>query len=145
MFSSEDGLLNDTTAGTASAAAISIDEGSGIPIWLQLRNRLVYLIVSGEFKPHEKLPTVRELAVSLGVNYNTVSKVYQDIERDGYIVSKRGVGTHVAERSSYADEHFQEGIECLVDDFIRQCVESGVARGEIAALVQRRIDECGEE
>ncbi len=77
---------------------ITIDSDSGIPLWLQLRNRLIYLIASGRFKAGDKLPTVRELAVDLGVNYNTVSKVYQDIERDGYIVSKRGKGTFVAER-----------------------------------------------
>lgn len=132
--------MSDTTTETASAAAIFIDEGSGIPIWLQLRNRLTYLIASGELKPRQKLPTVRELAVHLGVNYNTVSKVYQDIERDGYIVSKRGVGTYVADRSSYATEGFQEGVDCLVDDFIRQCTEAGIARDEIVSLVQRRLD-----
>ena len=73
---------------------ITIDSDSGIPLWLQLRNRLIYLIASGRFQAGDKLPTVRELAVDLGINYNTVSKVYQDIERDGYIVSKRGVPRH---------------------------------------------------
>ena len=68
---------------------ITIDSDSGIPLWLQLRNRLIYLIASGRFQAGDKLPTVRELAVDLGINYNAVSKVYQDIERDGYIVSKR--------------------------------------------------------
>ena len=66
---------------------ITIDDDSGIPIWLQLRNRLIYLITSGFYDTGDKLPTVREMAVELGINYNTVSKVYQDIERDGYIVS----------------------------------------------------------
>ncbi|MEI3231952.1 MAG: GntR family transcriptional regulator [Gordonibacter pamelaeae] len=79
---------------------ITIDSDSGIPLWLQLRNRLIYLIASGRFKAGDKLPTVRELAVDLGINYNTVSKVYQDIERDGYIVSKRGKGTFVADQGS---------------------------------------------
>ena len=74
---------------------ITIDSDSGIPLWLQLRNRLIYLIASGRFKVGDKLPTVRELAVDLGVNYNTVSKVYQDIERDGYIGSRRSRGGQV--------------------------------------------------
>ena len=60
---------------------MTIDEDSGIPIWLQLRNRLIYLITSGAFAPGDKLPTMRQLAVDLGINYNTVSRVYQDIER----------------------------------------------------------------
>ena len=84
---------------------ITIDSDSGIPLWLQLRNRLIYLIASGRFQAGDKLPTVRELAVDLGINYNTVSKVYQDIERDGYIVSKRGKGTFVGRpRARQAEE-----------------------------------------
>ena len=71
-------------------AKITIDNDSGVPIWLQLRNRLIYLIDTGSFGVGDKLPTMRELAVNLGVNYNTISKVYRDIERDGYITSVRG-------------------------------------------------------
>ena len=82
---------------------------------------------------------MRELAVELGVNYNTVGKVYQDIERDGYIVSKRGKGTFVAERQAeQADADLNE-VETLADEFIRQCVELGVPVEEIGPLVTRRI------
>lgn len=119
--------------------SIYIDADSGIPLWLQLRNRLVYLIASGRYQPGDKLPTVRELAVELGVNYNTVGKVYQDIERDGYIVSKRGKGTFVAERpAEQADADLSE-VDILADEFIRQCVELGVPTEEIGPLVLRRI------
>ena len=121
-------------------AQITIDSGSGIPIWLQLRNRLTYLIVSGEYQPGDKLPTVRELAVALGVNYNTVSKVYQDIERDGYIVSRRGSGTYVAQRIDSSSDSIVSAVGYLIDDFVRQCEEIGVPRQEIAKLVERRID-----
>lgn len=123
--------------------SISIDEESGIPIWLQLRNRLIYLIVSGAIAPNEKLPTVREMAVELGINYNTVSKVYQDIERDGYIVSKRGKGTFASDVPAQEGEALKGGIEYLVDDFIRQCREFGVPRQEIVGLVERRLGESG--
>ena len=142
---------HDTTAlldETKDAASVSsdsptdsiyIDADSGIPLWLQLRNRLVYLIASGKYQPGDKLPTVRALAVELGVNYNTVGKVYQDIERDGYIVSKRGKGAFVTERQAeQADADLNE-VETLADEFIRQCVELGVPVEEIGPLVTRRI------
>lgn len=119
---------------------ITIDPDSGIPLWLQLRNRLIYLIASGRFRPGDKLPTVRELAVELGVNYNTVSKVYQDIERDGYIVSKRGCGTFVAHRETTASDAVMSEVDLLIDDFIRQCRELGVPRQDIASLVEKRLD-----
>ena len=118
---------------------ITIDSDSGIPLWLQLRNRLIYLIASGRFKAGDKLPTVRELAVDLGVNYNTVSKVYQDIERDGYIVSKRGKGTFVVERGPAEAEAAKSEVDFLADEFIRQCRELGVPRQDIADLVAGRL------
>ena len=118
---------------------ITIDADSGIPIWLQLRNRLVYLISSGGFAPGDKLPTVRELAVSLGINYNTVSKVYQDIERDGYIASFRGRGAFVSDAYLKNEGSAENEADSLIDDFIRQCRELGIPRQEISALVERRL------
>lgn len=118
---------------------IAIDDDSGIPIWLQLRNRLIYLIASGQFSAGDKLPTMRELAVEVGINYNTVSKVYQDIERDGYIVSYRGKGTFVSD--AYLENEFAANDEAdsLTDEFIRQCRELGVPREDIVELVEKRL------
>ena len=65
----------------------SIDERSGVPIWVQLRNRLVYLIQTGRYQPGDQLPTVHEMAVNLNINYNTVNKVYRSMETSGLIMS----------------------------------------------------------
>lgn len=119
---------------------ITIDDDSGIPIWLQLRNRLIYLITSGYYTCGDKLPTVREMAVDLGINYNTVSKVYQDVERDGYIVSKRGRGTFVHDKYKSVEETADNAVESLADVFIQQCRELGVPRAEIVGLVERRLE-----
>lgn len=118
---------------------ISIDDDSGIPIWLQLRNRLIYLITSGQFSAGDRLPTMRELAVEVGINYNTVSKVYQDIERDGYIVSYRGKGTFVSDEYLKNEHAAINEADSLADDFIRQCRELGVPRQDIVGLVERRL------
>ena len=119
---------------------ITVDPHSGMPLWLQLRNRLVYLIESGGFAEGEKLPTVRELAVDLGINYNTVSKVYQDIERDGYIVSKRGKGTFVAPRVHKEEAPAKSELEILADEFIRSCAEHGMSGVDITTLVASRVE-----
>ena len=58
-----------------------VDEKSGVPIWIQIRKRLMFLISSGKFERGERLPSVRELSVRLGVNYNTINKVYQDLAK----------------------------------------------------------------
>ena len=118
---------------------MTIDEDSGIPIWLQLRNRLIYLITSGVFAPGDKLPTMRQLAVDLGINYNTVSRVYQDIERDGYIISQRGRGTFAHDGYLQQEQAAGGAAESLADSFILQCRELGVPREDIAKLVESRL------
>lgn len=133
---------NDCRVGVTPKIAnirITIDGDSGIPIWLQLRNRLIYLITSGAYATGEKLPTVREMAVELGINYNTVSKVYQDIERDGYIVSKRGKGTFAHDGYLKTEGAATDAAASLADDFICRCRELGVPRQDIVALVQERL------
>lgn len=115
---------------------IVINENSGIPIWLQLRSKLIYLISSGNFKCGDQLPTVRELAVDLGINYNTVSKVYQDIERDGYITTKRGKGTFVIENQRIDENGDEHNYRNLFEEFIRQCDELGIPRDEIVPMIQ---------
>ncbi len=123
-----------------NSVRITIDDSNGIPIWLQLRNRLIYLITSGHFAVGEKLPTMREMAVDLGINYNTVSKVYQDIERDGYIVSKRGRGTFASDVYLQNQDSAAGEAESLTDVFIQQCRELGVPRQDILELVQQRLN-----
>ncbi len=112
-----------------------------MPIWVQLRNRLVYLIEAGVFDEWERLPTVRELSVSLGINYNTVSKVYQDMERDGYISSMRGKGTFVAPAKKGNERSTKSEAEILTDDYIRKCLELGIPASEIESLLKRRLSE----
>lgn len=126
-----------------TAPIIEIDKESGIPIWLQLRNRLIYLITAGYFKVGDKIPTVRELSVSLGVNYNTVSKVYRDIERDGYIISQRGRGTFVDDKYKDSNSSADQPIEALVDEFIRRCLEMGIVTNDIPRLIDERLKKIG--
>lgn len=128
---------------TEKTMQITIEEDSGIPIWLQLRNRLIYLITSGAFQAGDKLPTVRELAAQVQINYNTVAKVYRDVERDGYIVSKRGRGTFVSDAYLDNEDAASDVADSLADAFIQQCREAGVPRTEIVELVRRRLEITG--
>lgn len=122
----------------------SIDERSGVPIWVQLRNRLIYLIQTGQYQPGDQLPTVHEMAVHLGINYNTVNKVYRSMETSGLIVSKRGRGTFVAENPAAAEEGSVEStIDAMMGDFVRQCEELGMAREEIAGRLADAIARMG--
>ena len=79
---------------------IRIDEYSDVPIYMQIRNQIVMGISSGELKPGEQLPTVRALALEIGINTMTVSKTYQLLKQEGYIQTDRRSGATVAGGSS---------------------------------------------
>ena len=80
-------------------ALFEIDESSGLPVWVQLRNRFVYLIKTGHYQPGDQLPSVRTLAAEAAINYNTGSKVYINLEHDGYVESVRGRGVFATSAS----------------------------------------------
>ena len=77
----------------------NINYQSGDPIYQQIYNEVVKEISLGILSPHEKLAAVRELASTLGINPNTVSKAYQLLEQNGYIYSSVGKGSFVSDNS----------------------------------------------
>lgn len=76
---------------------ITINERSSLPIYEQIIQQLKEAIIRGILHKGEKLPSVRELSASLLINPNTVSKAYQELERQGVIETLRGKGTFVSE------------------------------------------------
>ena len=115
-------------------SAFRINEKSVVPIWIQIRKRLVYLISAGKFERGERLPSVRELSVQLGVNYNTVTKAYRDLESSNLIVSVRGRGMYVQKNVTVDDSP-----ENAVDAMAEQCVEEYRALGLTYRDIQRRL------
>ena len=121
-------------------ASFEIDYASGLPVWIQVKNRIAYLIGAGEYAPGDQLPIVRALAVSLDISYNTVNRAYMDLEREGYIVTRKGRGTFVVERREVgAARATDNAIELLADDLIRTCSHAGMADDDIVALVEARL------
>ena len=105
-----------------------------------MKNRIAYLIGSGAYVPGDRLPTVRALAVDLDISYNTVNRAYMDLEREGYISTRKGRGTFVAARHSVgADLAANSPVELLVDDMIRACANAGLADDDIIAMVAARL------
>jgi GntR family transcriptional regulator len=75
---------------------VSIDLRDKTPIYAQLERGLRAAMATGRLRPGDQLPTVRQLAVDLKINANTVARVYADLERAGAIETRRGVGSFVA-------------------------------------------------
>lgn len=116
-----------------------IDESSDVPIWVQLRQRLAYLINSGYFKAGDKLPTVRGLASEISINYNTVNKAYLSLVSDGYLESTRGRGVFVTDIANESDEEDMLRIDSVIDDFIASCRDLGMEYDDIEKAVSRKV------
>jgi len=115
-----------------------LDENSSIPIWLQIKKRFVYLITSGFYMPGDQLPTVRGLAAQIEVNYNTVSKVYQSLEEDGYTVSKHRHGAFVCDVSRKPGIDTDTTAEIVTVEYIKRCYELGMGVDDI----ERQFNQC---
>jgi GntR family transcriptional regulator len=77
-------------------AVVAVDPRDKTPIYAQLERGLRAAIAAGRLGPGDQLPTVRQLAVDLSVNANTVARVYTDLERAGVIETRRGVGSFIS-------------------------------------------------
>lgn len=76
---------------------LQVDHNSEVPIYVQVKNQIRLAVERGLLRPGTQLPTVRNLALELGINANTVTRIYADLEREGYLARKHGVGTFAAD------------------------------------------------
>lgn len=83
-------------------ALVSIDPRDATPIYAQLERGLRAAIAAGRLRPGDQLPTVRQLAVELQINANTVARVYGELERADVLETRRGVGSFIAATPSQA-------------------------------------------
>jgi GntR family transcriptional regulator len=79
---------------------LRIDPGSGVPLGTQITRQLRLAVASGRLAAGERLPSARDCAAQLGVNFHTVRKAYAELEREGLFETRRGRGTFVAARVS---------------------------------------------
>lgn len=116
-----------------------LDYSSGLPVWVQLKNRIAYLIGTNHYSQGDQLPTVRKLAVDLDISYNTVNRAYMDLEREGYITTRKGRGTFVAAAPEGVTPEASH-VELVVDDMIRTCQNAGMSQKDILELVKRQLN-----
>ena len=101
-----------------------------LPIYAQLMDTLKRRIITGRYLPGEKLPSVRELAVSLAINPNTIQRAYHELESEGYIVSVPGKGSFCAQFSPQSDPRREELLARL-EETARELRWLGVSEEEI--------------
>ena len=110
-----------------------VDSKSPTPIYAQLDRSIRAAIATGKLPPGMQLPTVRQLAVDLAVNANTVARVYAQLERDGILETRRGVGTFVREvpTPQAARAHRERELRELIRRFIGDAAVLGFTLPEL--------------
>jgi GntR family transcriptional regulator len=114
-----------------------IDRASPLPVYVQLAEQIRLLIHRRALSPGDPLPTVRELAVALSLNANTVTRVYRDLQQEGLLRLERGLGTFVAPQqreTTLADRDYQRIVK-RTRELVALCRESGLTAREVAQLV----------
>src|SRR3954465_1372910 len=117
---------------------VSLDARDATPLYAQLERALRAAIAAGPLRAGDQLPTVRQLAVELRVNANTVARVYADLERDGVLETRRGVGSFVAPppgRAAPPAEHTKR-LRAFATRVLADAAAAGFSRDEVVAELQ---------
>ena len=111
------------------------------PIYLQLMERIQHDIISGTYKPGDKLPSVRELAMEASVNPNTMQKALSELERIGLVYSRRTSGRFITEDETMIKQLKTETATEHIREFLKSMEYLGFTRPEILELVQDTMKE----
>lgn len=106
------------------------------PIYLQIYDHVCERILSGEFRSGDRVMSVRELGIELGVNPNTVMRSFERLQNKGIIATKRGIGFYVCEnaREMILEEQKKEFIENEVPEFLKKMELYGVSFEDLTKL-----------
>lgn len=107
---------------------VSVDPGSPVPVFEQLREQIERLIVSGALPPGARLPTIRHLAGDLGLARGTVQRVYEELARDGLVRTGGRHGTTVAEHRPSADD---DAVARAADRLALVGLQAGLAAADL--------------
>ncbi|MFJ3875996.1 GntR family transcriptional regulator [Streptomyces sp. NPDC090077] len=116
-----------------------IDRRSGIATYLQIVQQTKQALRLGLLEPGDKLPAAREVVEATAINPNTVLKAYRELEREGLVEAKRGMGTFIRKSlgGAPADSPFHEEL----DGWARRARAAGMERDDVAALFASVLDQ----
>jgi GntR family transcriptional regulator len=121
---------------------IKIDFRSDAPIYVQIMEQIQQKVALSELKPGDQLPTVRQLATDLRVNFNTVARAYRLLDEAGLISTQLGRGTYIWETPSEETRQKirRHGLEGLTNRYLNEAHRQGYTPEEISQAVQEQIN-----
>jgi GntR family transcriptional regulator len=111
---------------------LRIEAGDGVPIYIQIVEQIKRAVALGRLKPEESLPSVRQLALDLTVNPNTVARAYLELEHEGVIYKRQGQGTFVSSQTADASRRERHKIvAALFEKAVIEAANAGLTGSEI--------------
>ena len=125
----------------AAAARFRLDTSSGVPFYRQIIDQVLLGVADGRLTPGTQLPTVRQLAVDLSVNLNTVAKAYREMEIRGIVDTQQGTGTFIStRRAERKSSERRKALDGLVDRFVSLASSNGFSLDELAEALTERAE-----
>jgi GntR family transcriptional regulator len=118
----------------------TVDTSSKVPIYEQIKKQIMELIHVGALKPHDQLPPMRQLALELRINFNTVKRAFGDLEADGVIYTFVGRGSFIAE-NALGSEKLQKDAEKA----LRAAISAAFVTGITLKRAHEAVDEIFQE
>jgi GntR family transcriptional regulator len=120
---------------------LDIDFRSGIPIYLQVVERIKEGIAGGRLTPGDQLPTVRSLALELRVNFNTVARAYRILDEVGIISTQQGRGTYVLNTPppEVSEKIRQKALKALTHRYLADADRLGASPGELDQILKDQV------
>jgi GntR family transcriptional regulator len=132
----------NSPAQTRRPFAFRLDMRSGVPLYRQLIDQVQAAIATELLAPGDQLPTVRQVAVDLEINPNTVMRAYREMEIRGVLDTQQGTGTFVAEKAAERDDRERSrGLEQLVEEFTARAGAGGFNIEELIAALRDRVED----
>lgn len=118
--------------------AIQIDFRAGSPIYIQIVEQIRQRVASGELKPNDQLPTVRQLASELRVNFNTVARGYRILDEAGLISTQQGRGTYILEETTpeVSQNIKEQSLQEMARTFIHETNQLGFSLDEVLQVLK---------
>ena len=118
---------------------LSIDTKSGVPFYRQIIEQIKFGIARGELEPGDRLPTVRQLAVDLSINPNTVIRAYRELEIEGVLDTQQGSGTFVGRHKPEVDRlEKKRMVDQILTDLLARASSYGLSIDDVLEGLRQR-------
>jgi GntR family transcriptional regulator len=122
---------------------VELDFRSGVPIYVQIMDQIKHLVAAGSLRPGDQLPTVRQLATDLRINFNTVARAYRMLDEQGLISTQQGRGTYILEPESQrsAEQLRRQDLEWLTRHFLNEAARLSYTPADVQTVFKHFLQQ----